>query len=91
MYKQIFVIAKIFYKRKDNADFVCQLSHNFAGEKDVLGFNNLRNALSWETKEKANKILAKQPKWVKESLMVIPVWEFAERKETRTLYNPYHL
>lgn len=67
-----FVIAnrRIFDKTK--YDFVSQLQHEFAGEKEVLSFVNLNNALHFDSMEKAVKTYMEQPLWVRERCTVIP-------------------
>ena len=67
-----FVIANRGVFDKHKCDFVSKLQHEFAGEKEVLSFNDLKNALHFDTYEKAVKVYMEQPLWVKERCMVMP-------------------
>ena len=67
-----FVIANRGVFDKHKCDFVSKLQHEFAGEKEVLSFNDLKNALHFDTYEKAAKTYMEQPLWVKEKCMIMP-------------------
>ena len=65
MDKVMYVIAQLGRPKRDSCSFISELSHEFKGYKEVLGYNNLDNALKWETEGFAKKHLAELPDWAK--------------------------
>lgn len=67
-----FVIANRGIFDKTKHDFVSQLQHEFAGEKEVLSFADLNNAIHFDSMGKAVKTYMEQPLWVRKRCTVIP-------------------
>jgi hypothetical protein len=72
-----YVIARKGTCNSNDCDFIRTLAHEFAGEKEVVGYLDLKNALHFESEKGALDILNKQPEWVKGKHVVKPFEEFA--------------
>ncbi len=73
MFKVEFAIAVLGCPRPCELKFISTLAHEFKGEKEVLGYTDLDNALKWDTREQAKKILSKLPDWAKGRHEVVKV------------------
>ena len=67
-----YVITRKGTCNRNDCDFISTLAHEFAGEKEVVGYLDLENAIQYETEKEAVDILNKQPEWVKDKHVVKP-------------------
>ena len=68
-----FSIAQSGRPNPENYSFISTLTHEFKGQKEVLGYSNLDQALKWDTQEQAEKVLSELPDWAKGKHEVIEV------------------
>lgn len=73
MFEVKYAISLLGHPSPCVSGFVSQLSHEFAGKKEVLSYTDLNNALKWDTEEKANQILKELPDWAKNKHKVVKI------------------
>lgn len=73
MFETKFAIAQSGHPNPATYSFISTLTHEFKGEKEVLGYSNLDQALKWDTQEQAEKILSELPDWAKGKHEVIEI------------------
>lgn len=66
-----YAIAKKYHGCASNYSYISTLAHEYADEKDVIGYLDLQNALHFDSKEEAEQVLETQPEWVKNKHKII--------------------
>ncbi len=95
MDKVMYVIAQLGHPSRTLPRFISTLEHEFKGEKEVLGYSNLDEALKFESREIAKKCLKELPNWAKDKHAVHSVrqtaygWDYCS--ETPRVYKDFVL
>ena len=71
-----YAIAKKHFKSAYDSDFISTLAHEFAGEKEVLGYMQLKDAIHFDTVEEAKSTLSNLPSWALDSHGVVEFRNF---------------
>lgn len=76
MYETKYALGRKHYRHATDYDFIAELAHEFAGEKDVVSYAPLKLGIHYASRQEADDTLALQPEWVRRDTVVVEFLDF---------------